>query len=161
MSAMLNALINQPKQAWCLMDIANRTMSMSSSTPFKELWMEHRTSNRVSHLHKSYLHHNQRMAHATGRLLHHHQKNLKVGKILLTLSADNIRLYDYILYSARHTRLSNFRKNGDHMSKGQDWFGYVYDNRHANQPFISLVLHHLLQIRKRLGFLLTAKPVAT
>ena len=134
---------------------------MSYSTPFKELWMEHRTSNRVSHLHKSYLQHNQRMAHATGRLLHHHQKNLKVGKILLTLSADNIRLYDYILYSARHTRLSNFRKNGDHMSKGQDWFGYVYDNRHANQPFISLVLHHLLQIRKRLGFLLTAKPVAT
>ena len=137
MSAMLNALINQPKQAWCLMDIANRTMSMSSSIPFKELWMENRTSNRVSHLHKSYLHHNQRMAHATGRLLHHHQKNLKVGKILLTLSADNIRLYDYILYSARHTRLSNFRKNGDHMSKGQDWFGYVYDNRHANQPFIN------------------------
>ena len=99
--------------------------------------MEHRTRKRVSHLHKTNLHHNTRMAHVTGRLLHHHQKKLKVGKFLLTLSADNIRLYDYFLYSARHTRLSNFRNNGDHMSKGQDWFVYVYDYRHANQPFIN------------------------
>jgi len=136
-------------------------MRMSFSIPFKELWMENRTSNRVSHLHQPNVHHTNRMAHATGRLLHHHQKKLKVGEFLLTLSADNTRLYEYTLYSARHTRLSNFLKNGYHMSKGQDWFVYVYDNRHANQPFISLVLHQLLQLRKRLGFLMTAKPVAT